>query len=68
MVFAWIQSVWIDLKNTLLTTSKLSSSTVLSAREAHHLQSLTGDDTDKEDFVWLNGDMKLGEEMAISSV
>ena len=25
------------------------------AREAHYLQSLTGDDTDKEDFVWLSG-------------
>ena len=29
MVFAWIQSVWIDLKNTLLARSKLSSSIVL---------------------------------------
>ena len=28
------------------------------ARKAHYLQSLTGDDTDKEDFVWLNGDIK----------
>ena len=25
------------------------------ARKAHYLQSLTEDDTDKEDFVWLNG-------------
>ena len=33
------------------------------AREAHYLQSLTGDDTDKEDFVWLSGDIKLGEEI-----
>ena len=30
---------------------------------AHYLQSLTEDDTDKEDFVWLNGDIKLGEEI-----
>ena len=30
-------------------------------KSAHYLQSLTEDDTDKEDFVWLNGDIKLGE-------
>ena len=34
-----------------------------SARKAHYLQSLTEDDTDKEDFVWLNGDIKFGEEI-----
>jgi len=33
------------------------------ARKAHYLQSLTGDDTDKEDFVWLKGDVKLGEKI-----
>ena len=33
------------------------------ARKAHYLQSLTEDDTDKEDFVWLKGDIKLGEEI-----
>jgi hypothetical protein len=33
------------------------------ARTAHYLQSLTEDDTDKEDFVWLNGDIKLREEI-----
>ena len=32
-------------------------------RKAHYLQSLTEDDTDKEDFVWLKGDIKLGEEI-----
>ena len=31
--------------------------------EAHYLQSLTEDDTDKEDFVWLKGDVKLGEKI-----
>ncbi|CAL6414512.1 unnamed protein product [Bathycoccus prasinos] len=36
---------------------------IIEARKAHYLQSLTGDDTDKEDFVWLNGDIKLGEEI-----
>ena len=29
----------------------------------HYLQSLTEDDTDKEDFVWLKGVMKLGLEI-----
>ena len=29
----------------------------------YYLQSLTEDDTDKEDFVWLKGDIKLGEEI-----
>ena len=33
------------------------------ARKAHYLKSLTEDDTDKEDFVWLNGDIKFGEEI-----
>jgi hypothetical protein len=33
------------------------------ARKAHYLQSLTEDDTSKEDFVWLSGDIKLGEEI-----
>ena len=33
------------------------------ARKAHYLQSLTEDDTEKEDFVWLSGDIKLGEEI-----
>ena len=33
------------------------------ARKTHYLQSLTEDDTDKEDFVWLNGDIKLREEI-----
>ena len=36
--------------------------------DRYYLLSLTEGDTDKEDFVWLNGDIKLGEEMAISSV
>jgi len=31
--------------------------------EANYLQSLTEDDTDKEDFVWLKGDVKLGEKI-----
>ena len=31
-------------------------------KSAHYLQSLTEDDTDKEDFVWLKGRLKLGEE------
>jgi len=30
---------------------------------ARYLQSLTEDDTDKEDFVWLKGILKLGEEI-----
>jgi len=30
---------------------------------AHYLKSLTEDDTDKEDFVWLKGDVKLGEKI-----
>ena len=33
------------------------------ARKAHYLQSLTEDDTGKEDFVWLNGDINLVEEI-----
>jgi len=33
------------------------------ARKAHYLQSLTEDDTDKEDFVWLSGDINLREEI-----
>ena len=33
------------------------------ARKAHYLQSLTEDDTDKEDLVWLSGDIKLREEI-----
>jgi len=33
------------------------------ARKAHYLQSLTEDDTEKEDFVWLSGDIKFGEEI-----
>ena len=32
-------------------------------RKAHYLQSLTEDDTGKEDFVWLNGDINLVEEI-----
>ena len=31
--------------------------------KAHYLQSLTEDDTEKEDFVWLSGDIKFGEEI-----
>jgi hypothetical protein len=34
-----------------------------SGNTTHYLQSLSADDTDKEDFVWLNGDIKLREEI-----
>ena len=36
------------------------------SRKAHYLQSLTEDDTSKEDFVWLKGDIKLGEEIRLN--
>ena len=29
----------------------------------YYLKSLTEDDTDKEDFIWLKGKVKLGEEI-----
>ena len=36
---------------------------MVSGNIQHYLQSLTEDDTDKEDFVWLKGVMKLGLEI-----
>ena len=48
MVFAWIQSVWIDLKNTLLARSKLSSSIVLRI-QAQYLEQQQLTENVKED-------------------